>query len=1521
MVKRIVCLCFGIVFGVCSVVSQAQESLCAEVKIEILQEVTLERQGFEALMRITNSLDTFSLENVSVKVTFADADGNAVIATSESSASNAAFFIRVNGTRDVTGFQQGASGLIEGGVIAPKKVGELRWLIIPTAKAAGQTKDGKLFFVGAELKYSYGGKDEVVTVAADSIVVKPQPALTLDYFLTQEVVGDNGFTAEIEPAEPYSLGVRISNNGFGFAKSVKIESAQPTIVENKQGLAVGFKIIGSYLGDQPAAPSLLLNFGNIEPKGVTAGRWIMESNLAGEFISFNASFTHADELGGELTSLIEATNAHFLLHDVLVELPGRDKQRDFLGTNAEHELYVYESEVTGSTEISCTQCSKVNYLEATLTPESSSVSQLTHLPQAGFSAAIATDPFDGKKVLSKVVRADGSSVHPQNVWLSKKRAADKIHFNYFVNVFDNNSVGAYTLYWGAEFVDVPQAPVIQFMIDRTTFEGGNVGFIVQATDPNKSIPNLSALQLPVGASLHLSAPNKGVFHWSPQVGQAGIYPIKFMATDGVLTSERSMTIKVNSAKDTDGDGIDDDWERDHFGDLSHDGLADTDGDGRSDLQEFNDKTDPNVLETIPAPPQILSPIFDADTLDGETTPLQPIVKVTNGKHAPIVGAVSIVVEVYDDEGLTALIATATAPETPLTTSIKISPLDLIESKNIEDNRVYYWRAKSQQTAGAMASSAWVKSQFFINTANDLPSVPNISSPAKEAVVAELSPVLSVTNSTDVDRDRLSYAFELFEEGDVATPIATASHIAPGVEGQTAWHLPKVLKEDGRYLWQVTVSDGRGANVKSEWASFLVSTDNGAPTNPTIDAPAKGATVIKVQGDNNVSLSVINSTDPERTPLHYYFELDTVNTFDGVTKRVSPSLTAGSLGKTAWAITDLIENQIYYWRVRAFDGQVYSAWELSEFTLSKANEAPSVPSMQNPANGALVTSLQPLLEVNPSVDPEGKPVTYRFQLFSSADMTTLIDEKVLVNPLWQLDINLANSTVYYWRVRAQDPELLASAWTELSAFTVKLPIVNEKPQLSFVLPNANTMASSSGVFIQWTDSDADSDAHIELFVTDTANNKTSLVKNLDENADNLADQYLWDITGFAAGTYKISAVISDEVSVVTVNHCCHITIAPVSTNPLPSTQWLFDENTGTQTFSAIGNASALLKAQTANGVLPAWIPARRAASASALKFDGVGAYVALPKTTTAPLLASSSMSFWINTLQKGGVSTTTSPAIVGSDLKLSGNDIQWGSIDNQGAIGFGIGDARVLSYTKINNGAWHHVAITRDVQTGSTSGLVKIYVNGLLSAMGMPNHAQFTGLQNDLIGFGVNNIAALSDTPATGSKFFAGALDDVHLYDRVLTEADVVRIFTTEGGTLPPVPPASQVGANGIYQGENATLYLGQVASNQGGYTGTGFADYDLALNSYAEWAVERNVTGPVTLQFRYANGNAPDRPMAIRVNGVVVNSSLSFPSVATNWNTWATVSMVINLNQGINTIRATAIKNSGGPNVDYIKIE
>src|SRR5262249_13215204 len=56
-------------------------------------------------------------------------------------------------------------------------------------------------------------------------------------------------------------------------------------------------------------------------------------------------------------------------------------------------------------------------------------------------------------------------------------------------------------------------------------------------------------------------------------------------------------VKIGSP-DTDGDGLDDDWEIAYFGDLSRDGNGDFDHDGQSDRAEFLSGTDPTNASSV-----------------------------------------------------------------------------------------------------------------------------------------------------------------------------------------------------------------------------------------------------------------------------------------------------------------------------------------------------------------------------------------------------------------------------------------------------------------------------------------------------------------------------------------------------------------------------------------------------------------------------------------------------------------------------------------------------------------------------------------------------------------------------------------------------------------------------------------------------------------------------------------------------------------------------------------------------------
>jgi glucose/arabinose dehydrogenase/regulation of enolase protein 1 (concanavalin A-like superfamily) len=119
------------------------------------------------------------------------------------------------------------------------------------------------------------------------------------------------------------------------------------------------------------------------------------------------------------------------------------------------------------------------------------------------------------------------------------------------------------------------------------------------------------------------------------------------------------------------------------------------------------------------------------------------------------------------------------------------------------------------------------------------------------------------------------------------------------------------------------------------------------------------------------------------------------------------------------------------------------------------------------------------------------------------------------------------------------------------------------------------------------------------------------------------------------------------------------------------------------------------------------------------------------------------------------------------------------------------------------------------------------------------------------------------------------------------------------------------------EAERAAVSGALEATNHAGYTGTGFVDYINPSNDYIRWTFEVPSAGTYTLRFRYAlqSGN---RPLELRVNGAVATASLSFPATG-GWNNWGTVSAVVSLRAGQNTVQTTAMGSSGA-NVDHLVV-
>ncbi|KZZ52598.1 hypothetical protein A3758_11465 [Oleiphilus sp. HI0118] len=216
-----------------------------------------------------------------------------------------------------------------------------------------------------------------------------------------------------------------------------------------------------------------------------------------------------------------------------------------------------------------------------------------------------------------------------------------------------------------------------------------------------------------------------------------------------------------------------------------------------------------------------------------------------------------------------------------------------------------------------------------------------------------------------------------------------------------------------------------------------------------------------------------------------------------------------------------------------------------------------------------------------------------------------------------------------------------------------------------------------------------------------------------------------------------------------------------------------------------------------------------------EFDGVDDYIESADIYSR-LRTTASMSFWIKTTQTGNNTGWRAPGIAGVEQAGGSDDIFWGWLDASGRIGLSVGNQySTKSTVAINDDVYHHVVLTRD----SGSGAYKIYIDGSLNRSG-------TGIAG-VIGNSFSSIGRIEDTGGT-EEYFRGKLDELRIYSKVLSDAEVTALFNDTrpcaSNSLIAHFPFEQTPFTGSgvaiedYTGNgNNGVTLGDPASNEDGY--------------------------------------------------------------------------------------------------------
>jgi len=230
---------------------------------------------------------------------------------------------------------------------------------------------------------------------------------------------------------------------------------------------------------------------------------------------------------------------------------------------------------------------------------------------------------------------------------------------------------------------------------------------------------------------------------------------------------------------------------------------------------------------------------------------------------------------------------------------------------------------------------------------------------------------------------------------------------------------------------------------------------GSPASCTI-TPSAGYHVAQISGcggtlnTNTYDMSSVTSN----CAINVSFAADVVNTYAvipsaGANGTITPGTAQNVISSGTTTFTIIPDSGYHIATVSGCNG----SWTgINPFTTAAitgncvvtatfANSAPTIPSLASPIDSTELATLTPDLQVNPSIDTDNDALNYEYQIYSDANMTTLVASAVTLTTTWTVTPALSENTRYWWRARAKDA-VSSSQWMSTASFFVNT--VNDAP---------------------------------------------------------------------------------------------------------------------------------------------------------------------------------------------------------------------------------------------------------------------------------------------------------------------------------------------------------------------------------------------------------------------------------------------------------------------------------------------
>ena len=456
---------------------------------------------------------------------------------------------------------------------------------------------------------------------------------------------------------------------------------------------------------------------------------------------------------------------------------------------------------------------------------------------------------------------------------------------------------------------------------------------------------------------------------------------------------------------------------------------------------------------------------------------------------------------------------------------------------------------------------------------------------------------------------------------------------------------------------------------------------------------------------------------------------------------------GTPAGAAYSDTGLAANTTYRFRVRAVD----AAGNLSAYSsiVTRQTLAPDTTRPTAPTGLAAAAAGPTRIDLNWTASTDNVGVSgYRVERCQGAGCTNFAQVGTPTATAYG-DTGVSPSTTYRFRVRAVDAAGNLSTYSSIATATTPAVLDTSPPSPPTGL--TATAAGSGQVNLNWT---ASTD-NVGVSGYRVERCQGAGCTNFAQVGTPTATAY--GDTGLSASTtyrYQVRAVDASG------NLGGYSTPAEATTTDAPPTPpglvgaWGFGEGAGTTTADASGRGNP----GTLTGAT--WTTLGR--YGNALSFNGSNSVVRVADSASLDLTTAMTLSAWIRpTVSQSGWRTIMQRQADSYFLNASNSD---GPLRPSGGGTFGTSTTYVSGPTASPVNAWTHVALTYD---GATQ---RLFVNGTQAA---------TRATTGTIQTTDNPLWIGGNTPY--GEYFTGLIDEVRVYNRALTQADIQADMNT------PVP--------------------------------------------------------------------------------------------------------------------------------------